>query len=84
MEHYLYKLNFRTALHIGRDGGGASLDDGQMTIHADTLVAALCCEAVRSHHLDQLVSYLADGTLTISDALPYAGEGFICPSPYCL
>ena len=81
MEHYLYKLNFRTALHIGRDGGGASLDDGQMTIHADTLVAALCCEAVRSHHLDQLVSYLADGTLTISDALPYAGEELYLPKP---
>ncbi|NLK52425.1 MAG: type III-A CRISPR-associated RAMP protein Csm4 [Syntrophomonadaceae bacterium] len=81
MEYSLYKLNFTTALHMGKHSGGASLDDGQMTIHADTLFSALCCEAARVGQIDQLVKYFADGTLTISDALPYAEEELFLPKP---
>ncbi|MFA7078995.1 MAG: type III-A CRISPR-associated RAMP protein Csm4 [Syntrophomonas sp.] len=81
MEHFLYRLNFTTALHIGKDSGGASLDDGQMIIHGDTLFSALCCEAVRGDRIDQLVKYFTDGILTISDALPYAGDEIFLPRP---
>ena len=45
MEYSLYRLNFTTFLHIGEDNGAVSLDSSRMTIHADTLFAALCCEA---------------------------------------
>ena len=76
MGYYLYRLNFSTALHMGKDSGGASLDDGQMTIHADTLFAALCCEAAGDGRIEQLVGYFTDGTLTISDALPFTGDDF--------
>ena len=81
MEHFLYRLNFSTALHIGKDAGGPSLDDGQMIIHADTLFAALCCEAVRGGRITQHVKYFADGILSISDALPYAGDEIFLPRP---
>jgi len=81
MDYLLYRLEFSTALHIGRDGGGASLDDGQMGIHADTLLAALCCEAARNGSITELVDYFADGILTISDALPFAGPELFLPKP---
>lgn len=81
MEHSLYRLNFTTALHIGKNHGGPSLDDGQMTIHADTLFSALCCEAVKSGRLEQLAAYFAEGVLTISDALPYFKEELYLPKP---
>jgi CRISPR-associated protein Csm4 len=81
MEHFLYRLNFSTALHIGKDTGGPSLDDGQMIIHADTLFSALCCEAVHGGRITQLVKYFADGILSISDALPYVGDEIFLPRP---
>jgi CRISPR-associated protein Csm4 len=81
MGYYLYRLNFSTALHMGKDSGGASLDDGQMTIHADTLFAALCCEAAGDGRIEQLVGYFTDGTLTISDALPFTGDDIFLPKP---
>ena len=80
MDYLLYRLEFSTALHIGRDGGGASLDDGQMGIHADTLLAALCCEAARNGSITELVDYFADGILTISDAPP-PSLPMLCPLP---
>jgi CRISPR-associated protein Csm4 len=81
MEYSLYRLNFTTGLHIGKDTGGSSLDDGEMAIHADTIFAALCCEAARDDRLAQIVQYFTDGTLTISDALPYSGEEYYLPKP---
>lgn len=81
MDYSLYRLSFSTALHIGKDSGGASLEDGQMSIHADTLVAALCCEAARDASMQVLLDCFADGTLTVSDALPYAGDEMYLPKP---
>lgn len=81
MDYLLFRLNFSTLLHIGKDSGGASLDDGLMTIHADTLFAALCCESVQDNSINELVNYFAEGTLTISDALPYVGEEIFLPKP---
>jgi len=84
MAYTLYRLNFTTALHIGKDTGASSLGDGQMAIHADTLFSALCCEAAGdSRLLSELVSYFAEGVLTISDALPYAGPELYLPRPFC-
>ncbi|TEB14039.1 hypothetical protein Psfp_03240 [Pelotomaculum sp. FP] len=81
MEHFLYRLNFTTALHIGKDSGGTSLDDSQVGIHADTLFSALCCEAARDDRIAKLVNYFTDGTLTISDALPYDKDDLFLPRP---
>lgn len=81
MEYFLYKLRFTTALHIGKDNSGPSLDNGQMAIHADTLFAALCCEGVRKGKTEQIVKHFQEGTLVISDALPYDREELYLPKP---
>jgi len=81
MGYFLYRLEFTTALHIGSDSGGVSLDNAQMTIHADTLFAALCCEAVKRGKIDKLVNYFVRGQLCISDALPYHKEELYLPKP---
>jgi len=77
----LYRLKFTSASHMGSDSGGASLDNGQMAIHADTIFSALCCEAARDNRIAQLAKYFRDGTLTISDALPYHGDELFLPKP---
>lgn len=81
MDYCLYKLSFTTALHIGKDNAGPSLDNGQMAIHADTLFAALCSEAARAGHLEFLVNHFRAGHLVISDALPYNREDIFLPKP---
>ncbi len=81
MEYSLYRLNFTTALHIGRDSGGASLDDGQMTIHADTIFSALCCETAHDRRMTQLVESFSNGSLVISNALPFSAEELFLPKP---
>ncbi len=81
MGYSLYRLDFTTALHIGSDNGGISLDNAQMTIHADTLFAALCCEAVKRKKIDILLDYFVQGQLCISDALPYHKEELYLPKP---
>ncbi|HZJ84463.1 MAG TPA: type III-A CRISPR-associated RAMP protein Csm4 [Syntrophomonadaceae bacterium] len=81
MGYYLYKLKFTSPLHMGKSASASSLDDGQMTIHADTIFAALCSEALKQGELDLLYSYFNDDFLTISDALPYKKEELYLPKP---
>ncbi len=81
MGYFLYKLDFTTALHIGSDNSGSSLDDTQMTIHSDTFFSALCSQAVKRGEIDQLVYYFAQGQLCVSDALPYYREELYLPKP---
>jgi CRISPR-associated protein Csm4 len=81
MEYTLYKLEFSTGLHIGRSLGGPSLDDGQMTIHSDTLFSALCCESLKGSKLADLYKAFAEGMLVISDALPCSADEIFLPKP---
>lgn len=81
MDYFLYKLKFTTPLHIGKSAGGSSLDDGQMTIHADTIFAALCAEAVKVGKIEELFTLFNDNLVTISDALPYQDEELYLPKP---
>jgi len=81
MGYSLYRLKFTTAVHFGSDNGGSSLDNAQMTMHADTLFSALCSEAAKQGNIDRLVDYFTRGTLAVSDALPYRGEEIFLPKP---
>jgi CRISPR-associated protein Csm4 len=81
MGYFLYKLDFTTALHIGSDNSGSSLDNTQMSIHSDTIFSALCSQAVKRGQLEQLVCSFAKGQLCISDALPYYKEELYLPKP---
>lgn len=70
MEYCIYKLNFTTPVHIGN----GKLSDGEMVLHADTLFSALCHEALLlggQELLDELVSYVDNGQLRISDCFPF-------------
>lgn len=81
MEYSLYRLKFTTGLHIGNDRGGASLDDSRMTIHSDTLFSALCCECAGTEGISRLYEYFSDGSLVISDTLPYKEDEYFLPRP---
>ncbi|NLM20816.1 MAG: type III-A CRISPR-associated RAMP protein Csm4 [Peptococcaceae bacterium] len=82
MAYTVYRLKFSTGIHIGQDYGRPSLDDGRMTVHSDTLVAALCCEGVKRGCLSQLVNYFSQDILAISDTFPYKGEELYLPKPF--
>lgn len=81
MAYSLYKLEFTSGLHIGTDTGGASLDDGRMTIHSDTLFSALCCECSGKGCIERLYKCFSEGDIVISDALPYKESEYFLPKP---
>lgn len=81
MPYSIFRLKFETGVHTGLSSGGPSLDDGQMTIHSDTLFSALYCEAMKYGQQDQLLDYFKHGTLAISDALPFHKDAYFLPKP---
>jgi CRISPR-associated protein Csm4 len=84
MKYYLYKLKFKTGLHIGDDSGRMSLASSEMTIHADTLFSALCHEALQIGGQDllaKLIAIVSKGELLFSDAFPYRGDELYLPKP---
>lgn len=81
MAYSLYRLEFITGIHIGRDTGGVSLDDSLFTIHSDTIFSAMCCECAKNGDISRLYEYFEKDILTISDALPYSGNEYFLPRP---
>ncbi len=81
MAYTLYRLEFLTGLHIGREDGGESLDDCRMTIHSDTIFSALCCECSNTEEIQLLHRYFSNDDLTISGAFPYTGDEYFLPKP---
>jgi CRISPR-associated protein Csm4 len=81
MGYSLYRLEFKTGLHMGLDTGGPSLAESRMTVHSDTLFSALCCEAANAGGLSRLYDYFNSGELTISDTLPYQGDEYFLTKP---
>ena len=78
MKYVGYKLNFKTAVHIGK----TSLEDAEISINADTLFSALCHEAVVSGDIDSLVDAAISGKLRFSDLLPYHDNNYYIPKPF--
>lgn len=84
MNYCLYRLEFKTALHIGDDSGMSSLANSEAVIHADTIFSALCHEALQcggGELLERLHGYAKSGSLRLSDAMPYKGEEYYLPKP---
>lgn len=80
MKYTGYRLNFTTAVHIGR----RNLEDAEHMIYADTLFSALCHEALQQGGqtlLSQLVDLVMGYGLRISDALPFHGDVYYIPRP---
>lgn len=81
MSYSLFKLYFKTAVHIGSANGGSSLDDGEMIIRSDTLFGALCCEAAKNNAIDKLYGYFNGEILNTSDTLPFSADELYLPKP---
>jgi CRISPR-associated protein Csm4 len=84
MNYCLYKLNFKTAVHIGEDNGGSSLVSSEMTIRADTLFSALSIEALKNggeELLKKLYNYAKLGEILFSDLFPFMDEELYLPKP---
>ena len=84
MNYSIFKLKFKTALHIGQDSGGSSLESSQFVIHADTLFSALCHEGLVYNGvegLNKIVSMFSEGRCLISDLFPYVDEELLLPKP---
>lgn len=79
MEYKAYRLEFRGAVHFGRQ----NLEEGEFTCGADTLFSALCQEALKKGEegLKRLYRYAKEGKLLISDAFPCIGDTLFLPRP---
>jgi CRISPR-associated protein Csm4 len=82
MQYCLYKLNFTTSVHIGTDNGANGLVSSELTIHSDTLFSALYIESLKFGDSERLLKLFSDGSLVVSDLLPFKDEEFYIPKPF--
>ncbi len=79
MEYKIYKFHFKTAVHFGN----GTLTDTSNRLMADTVFSAICLEAVKksAEGLQQLVTWAKEGSLQISDAMPFIEDTLYLPKP---
>lgn len=79
MEYNIYKLRFKTAVHLGEN----NLSKSSNVIFADTLFSALCTEAIKegTEYLDEFVKTVKENQLQFSDCMPYIGDKYYIPKP---
>ena len=70
MEYYVYKLKFKTPVHIGN----GTLSGSEAFIMADTLFSALCCESQSPEEIENLAERARERKLIFSDAMPFIGD----------
>ena len=79
----IYRLNFRSPLHLGRRGVG--LEETEISIPADTLFSAIC-QTWRTfygegHLTEFLTQYQNDEPFLLTSAFPFAGDIRFFPKP---
>ena len=77
MEYYVYKLKFKTPVHIGN----GTLSGSEAFIMADTLFSALCCESQSPEEIENLAERARERKLIFSDAMPFIGDEMYIPKP---
>lgn len=77
LKYQMYELEFTTEVHFGK----TSLEDAEISFHADTLFSALCQEAIKLGELNKLVTMAKNGNLLFSDAFPRIGKECYIPKP---
>jgi CRISPR-associated protein Csm4 len=78
MEFILYKLHFKTGVHIG-DGG---LSGSEYTLPSDTFFSALCHETVKQGlDIKEWVNAVRSKELVFSDGLPFIESRIYIPKP---
>jgi CRISPR-associated protein Csm4 len=78
MEFILYKMHFKTGVHIG-DGG---LSGSEYTLPSDTFFSALCHETVKQGlDIKEWVNAVRSKELVFSDGLPFIESRIYIPKP---
>lgn len=79
MEYKIYKFHFKIAVHFGN----GTLADTSNRLMADTVFSAICLEAAKksAEDLQQLVTWAKEGSLQISDAMPFIEDTLYLPKP---
>lgn len=79
MNYQFLKFQFATGVHFGEGG----LVTCGITLSADIIFSALCCEAIRDcqETLDFLVKEVSEGRFILSDAMPFIGDRYYIPKP---
>ena len=78
MKYKIYRMKFRTPLHVGN----GLLSDSEDSFRADTLFSALYIEAMKVGAGEQLYRYVIEGRLLLSDAMPCNKDVFCIPKPF--
>ena len=84
MNSFLFKLRFTAPVHFGLPDSALSLYSSGETFCADTLFSALCHTALSlwgPERLQKLCAQVREGTLRLSDAMPWQDETFYLPKP---
>ena len=89
----LYRLNFKTQLHLGRDTGAAQvgnlgLEKTETYIPADTLFSAICQTWTTFYDTESLTNFLNGYTenaqqlpFELTSAFPFAADVYFYPKP---
>ena len=79
MIYKLYKLSFSNGIHIGKN----NLQDTEISICADTVFSAMCHEMLKKggDEFDGFISKMMEGSIIISDMLPYCCKSYYIPKP---
>lgn len=84
MNYFLIKLAFDGPVHFGPSESAQALSVSADHVLADTLFSALCHTASQMYGSDsvtQLGSWAKEGSLLLSDTMPWHGEDFFLPKP---
>lgn len=79
MTFHYFKLRFHAALHLAK--GKSDYDEGEQTLHSDTLQAALCACALQLGASEGEAYAMMQNT-RVSSAYPFFGREFFFPKPY--
>ena len=79
MKYKGYKMVFQNGVHFGNN----TIEGSEYIFHADTLFSALCHEAIKNgmDKFEQLLKFVKNDKLLISDAMPYCGDTLYIPKP---
>lgn len=84
MSYSLFRLRFKTAVHLGTSDSALSLSSSEDHFRADTLFSALCHTALTLYGpegLDLLIRQAQSGELLLSDSMPWKDETLYLPKP---
>ena len=77
MKYTIFKLVFLSGVHFGN----GMLNDSESIFRSDSLFSALYIEALKQGVQDEFYQCVQEGTLRLSDAMPYVGEEYMIPKP---